>query len=160
VHLNALEAVMRALFIIGRTLFGGFFAYSGINHFRQAEGMGQYASAKGVPKGQQAVMATGALLLAGGVSVIAGVRPRQGLAAIVAFLVPVSLQMHRFWEENDPQKRQLESINFMKNMALVGAALAMMQLAEPWPASLDGALADDEEMFIHLGGRDLRSLPA
>ena len=150
---------MRTLFVLGRTIFGGFFAYSGINHFKQMEGLKQYAAAKGVPAPERAVQATGALLLAGGLSIAAGLKPRQGLAAVVAFLIPVSLQMHRFWEEQD-QQRQAELINFTKNMALVGAALAMMQIEEPWPASLDAAFAADEEMYIRLGGRDLRALPA
>jgi putative oxidoreductase len=150
---------MRGLFVLGRTLFGGFFAFSGINHLQHAAAMRQYAAAKGVPAADQAVKATGLLLIAGGVSVVAGVKPRQGLAALVTFLVPVTLQMHRFWEEQDAQTRQNEMIHFMKNMALVGAALSMMQLREPWPASIDAARGD-EEMFIRLGGRDLRSLPA
>ena len=47
----------------------------------------------------------------------------------------------------------------MKNMALVGAALSMMQIDEPWPASIDAARAADEEMYVRLGGRDFRSLP-
>jgi putative oxidoreductase len=151
---------MRALFVLGRTIFGGFFAYNGINHLQHTEGMGQYAAAKGVPKAELAVQATGALLIAGGLSIAAGIKPRQGLAAVVAFLIPVSLQMHRFWEEQDAQKRQSELINFTKNMALVGAALALMQIPEPWPASVDAARAVDEEMYIRLGGRDLRALPA
>jgi putative oxidoreductase len=151
---------MRALFVLGRTIFGGFFAYNGINHLQHAEGMGQYASAKGVPKAELAVQATGALLLAGGLSIALGLKPRQGLAAIVGFLIPVSLQMHRFWEEQDAQTRQSEMINFTKNMALVGAALALLQTPEPWPASIDAARAADEEMYISLGGRELRSLPA
>jgi putative oxidoreductase len=151
---------MRTLFVLGRTIFGGFFAYSGINHFQHTEGMSQYAAAKGVPSPDRAVQATGALLLAGGLSIILGVKPRQGLAAIIAFLIPVSLQMHRFWEVQDQQQRQAEMINFTKNMALVGAALAMMQIQEPWPASIDAARAADEEMYIRLGGRDLRALPA
>jgi putative oxidoreductase len=151
---------MRALFVLGRTIFGGFFAYNGINHLQHAEGMGQYAATKGVPKPELAVQATGALLLAGGLSIIAGVKPRQGLAALIGFLIPVTLQMHRFWEEQDAQQRQSELINFTKNMALVGAALAMMQIEEPWPASIDAARAADEEMYIRLGGRDLRALPA
>ena len=151
---------MRTLCVLGRAIFGGFFAYSGLNHFQKTEGLGQYAAAKGVPAPERAVQATGALLLAGGLSVILGVKPRQGLAAIVAFLVPVSLQMHRFWELQDQQQRQAEMINFMKNMALVGAALSMMQIQEPWPASVDAAFAADEEMYIRLGGRDLRALPA
>ena len=151
---------MRALHVLGRMIFGGFFVYSGINHLQNSERMAQYAGAKGVPAPQQAVQATGAMLLAGGLSIIAGLKPRQGLGLITAFLVPVSLQMHRFWEEQDPQQRQTEMIQFMKNMALVGAALALLQLDEPWPASIDAARADDEEMFVRLGGRDLRSLPA
>ena len=151
---------MRALHVLGRMIFGGFFAYSGIDHLQNLKGMAQYAGAKGVPAAEQAVQATGAMLLAGGLSIIAGLKPRHGLAMIVAFLVPVSLQMLRFWEEQEPQKRQLEMIQFMKNMALVGAALALMQVEEPWPASVDAARTDDEEMFVRLGGRDLRSLPA
>jgi putative oxidoreductase len=151
---------MRALHLLGRAIFGGFFAYSGINHLQHSGGMAQYAGAKGVPAPEQAVRATGAMLLAGGVSIMAGLKPRQGLALIIGFLVPVSLQMHRFWDEQDPLKRQTEMVQFMKNMALVGAALAMMEIAEPWPSSIDAARKEDEEMFVRLGGRDLRSLPA
>ena len=151
---------MRALHVLGRAIFGGFFVYNGIHHLMDTEGMAGYAGTKGVPAPQQAVQGTGGMLIAGGLSVMAGARPRQGLATIIAFLVPVSLQMHRFWEEPDPLKRQLEMTQFMKNMALVGAALALMGLDEPWPASVDAARRDDEEMFVRLGGRDLRALPA
>lgn len=151
---------MRALFVLGRTIFGGFFAYSGLNHFIRQHEMSAYASSKGVLSADAAIPATGAMLLAGGLSVIAGIRPRQGLAAIVGFLVPVTLQMHRFWEEKDPNLRMTELTNFSKNLALVGAALALMQIDEPWPISVDEARADGEEMFVRLGGRDLRALPA
>ena len=151
---------MQALHVLGRAIFGGFFVYNGINHLKNAQGMAQYAGAKGVPAPRQAVQGTGAMLLAGGLSVVAGIKPRQGLALIVGFLVPVSLQMHRFWEEEDPQKKQMEMIQFMKNMALVGASLALMGLNEPWPASVDAMRGSDEEMFVRLGGRDFRSLPA
>jgi len=50
-------------------------------------------------------------------------------------------------------------INFSKNVALVGAALMMLELSEPWPASVDAARADDERCSS-ICGRDLRSLPA
>ena len=71
---------MRPLFVLGRFIFGGFFAYNGINHFLHQKTMSQYAGAKGVPASESAVPATGAMLLAGGASIMAGVRPRQGLA--------------------------------------------------------------------------------
>jgi len=151
---------MRALHVIGRAIFGGFFVYNGINHLRNLHGMSQYAGAKGVPAAEQAVRATGVMLLAGGLSIIAGLKPRQGLATVVTFLIPVSLQMHRFWEEADAQKRQTEMIQFMKNMALVGAALTLMHGREPWPASIDSVRNANEDMFVRLGGRDLRALPA
>jgi uncharacterized membrane protein YphA (DoxX/SURF4 family) len=151
---------MRALFVLGRALFGGYFAWSSLNHFLEEKQLSQYAASKGVAAPDAAVTGSGALILAGGVSVIAGIRPREGLAAIVAFLIPVSLQMHRFWDLDDPQQRMNEMINFTKNMALIGAALMMMQVPEPWPASVDAAVHEDEEMYVRLGGRDLRGLPA
>lgn len=151
---------MRALFLLGRAIFGGFFAYNGINHLLNAQHMSQYAAAKGVKPAEAAVLESGALLLAGGLCVTAGLRPRQGLAAIIAFLLPVSFQMHRFWEETDPVARQNEMAHFAKNMALIGAALAMMQIQEPWPLSVDEAKSEHEEMFVHVGGHEFRSLPA
>jgi hypothetical protein len=45
-------------------------------------------------------------------------------------------------------------------MALVGAALALMQIEEPWPIGVDEARRANEDMYVHLGGRDLRALPA
>src|SRR5438093_3605051 len=130
---------MRALFLLGRALFGGFFVFNGINHFRNQEGMSQYAEANGVPAADTAVPATGAMLLTGGLSVLLGVKPRQGLAALIGFLVPVTLQMHRFWEVEDPQQRMNEMVHFSKNLALIGAALMMLKLEQPWEASLDEA---------------------
>jgi putative oxidoreductase len=151
---------MRPFFLLGRAIFGGYFLCNGINHFLNEETMRQYAAAKGVAAPDAAVTGSGAMLIAGGLSVLTGLKPRQGLAAIIGFLVPVSLQMHRFWDEHDPPQRMAEMVNFTKNMALVGAALTMMQIEEPWPISIDEARAEGEEMFIRLGGRDLRALPA
>jgi len=150
---------MRPLYLLGRLIFGGYFVYNGLNHFMNSEGMSQYAAAKGVPAPDTAVTATGAMLVGGGISIMAGLKPRQGLAAVIAFLLPVTLQMHQFWAAEDPQQRMNETVNFSKNVALIGAALMLLQLDHPWPASIDSARSD-EEMFVHLGGRDLRSLPA
>jgi putative oxidoreductase len=127
---------MRTLSVLGRAIFGGYFIYNGINHFKNRKAMAEYAAAKGTPAAEAAVLGSGALLLAGGASVITGLKPREGLGALIAFLVPVSLQMHRFWEANDPTERQGETVNFTKNMALAGAALALMDMPTPWRASI------------------------
>jgi uncharacterized membrane protein YphA (DoxX/SURF4 family) len=152
---------MRSLFLLGRVIFGGYFAYAGLNHFLHRDDMSGYAAAKGIPAAETAVVGTGALLLAGGISVVTGIKPREGLAALVLFLVPTSLQMHRFWDVDDPAQRQSEMINFTKNMALVGAALMMMELDEPWPASLDRwATRISAHERGSIGSVGLRALPA
>ena len=126
---------MKAVFLLGRVVFGGFFLYNGINHFRQHQTMAQYAEAKGVPSPDLAVTASAAGLTLGGASILLGVKPALGAAAIAAFLAGVSPIMHDFWNADEAGK-QGEMINFSKNMALLGAALVLMSVEEPWPASL------------------------
>jgi uncharacterized membrane protein YphA (DoxX/SURF4 family) len=145
---------MRAAFLLGRALFGGFFVQSGLNHFQNQKMLSQYAASKGVPSPDIAVAGSGALALAGGLSVLTGTKPRQGLAAIVGFLVPVTLQMHRFWEVEDQHARMNETINFMKNMALAGAALMLMQVPEPWPASIDKLRSEGDDMYLRVNSRE------
>jgi uncharacterized membrane protein YphA (DoxX/SURF4 family) len=82
------------------------------------------------------VMATGAAMIVGGGSILLGVKPKIGAAAIIGFLAGVSPIMHDFWRVEDPTQRMNEMINFTKNMALLGAAVALMGVEEPWEASV------------------------
>jgi len=122
---------MKASYLLGRMIFGGFFLYNGVHHLQEAEGMAQYAGAKGVPAPELAVKATGIALIAGGSSVLLGLKREWGAAAIAGFLLGVSPVMHDFWKEKDPGQRQNQMINFGKNVALFGAALALMGLEKP-----------------------------
>ena len=101
---------MKTPFLIGRLLFGGFFLYNGINHFKQRKSLAQYAKAKNVPAPDVAVTATGAALVFGGTSLLLGVKPKMGAIAIAGFLAGVSPVMHDFWKQQDPQQRQVEMI--------------------------------------------------
>lgn len=121
--------------LLGRAIFGGYFLYSGINHFLNREAMSGYAKMKGVPSAEVAVPGTGLLLVLGGLSLICGYRPKLGAALITAFLAGVSPKMHRFWSESDPERRQAEMVNFFKNMALIGGAMLAAAEPEPWPYS-------------------------
>jgi putative oxidoreductase len=133
---NRTGGIMRAPFLLGRLMFGGYFIVSGINHFKNKGQMTQYTAAKNVPQPEVAVPATGAALIAGGASILLGVKPKLGAAGLVGFLVGVSPIMHDFWKQEDPQQRMNDTINFMKNLALAGGALALMAVEEPWPASV------------------------
>ncbi len=127
---------MKLPFTLGRLLFGGFFVYNGINHFKQYEMLAPYAAAKNVPFPKAAVLGAGALLTVGGASLLLGLRPKWGAFAVIAFLAGVSPVMHDFWNDESPEARQVNEINFMKNAALLGAALALAAVEEPWPASI------------------------
>jgi len=126
---------MRIPFLVGRMLFGGYFIMSGIHHFKQTNQLAQYAGSKGVSQPDLAVRATGAMLIAGGASVLLGLKPKLGAVAIIAFLGVISPLMHDFWNEDSGQ-RMNDMIDFTKNLALVGAATALMGVEEPWPASV------------------------
>jgi putative oxidoreductase len=126
---------MKAAFLLGRVIFGGFFLYNGINHLKQQQALAQYAGSKQVSNPELAVIVSGIALLVGGGSVILGLKPRIGTLAIIAFLSTVSPVMHDFWSAQDPQQRQNDMTHFSKNMALLGAALALIGMKE-WPASI------------------------
>jgi uncharacterized membrane protein YphA (DoxX/SURF4 family) len=130
------ETGMDILFFIGRIIFGGYFVFNGLNHFRNLGMLSDYAQSKGTPAPSLAVAASGVLLLLGGVSILLGAYPIVGIALLIVFLVPVSFMMHNFWTVEDAQMKMNDMINFTKNMALAGAALMLLALPRPWPLSL------------------------
>jgi putative oxidoreductase len=112
---------MKITTLVGRILFSLLFISAAPGHFSSAT-IG-YAAAQGVPLASLAVPASGLLALLGGLSIALGYKTKLGALAVVAFLVPVTFMMHNFWTITDPTMHQLQMTLFMKNVALVGAAL-------------------------------------
>jgi uncharacterized membrane protein YphA (DoxX/SURF4 family) len=127
---------MDILFLIGRVLFGGYFVMSGFNHFKNHAGLTGYAASKGVPSPSLAVHVTGILLLIGGLGVLLGVYIEWAALALAVFFIPVTFIMHAYWKDTDPGMKMANQINFWKNLALLGAALLLLSIPQPWPYSL------------------------
>ena len=127
---------MSQLFLVGRLVLGGYFLFSASHHFIELHQLSGFAAAHHVPFAPVAVAGSGLLLLVAGLCFLLGVLPRVGVAAAVLFLVPVTLIMHPFWADADPQARMNDMINFTKNFALVGSALMFLGVPEPWPYSV------------------------
>jgi|SRR6266705_1917460 len=127
---------MEIVFLIGRILFGGFFLSSSINHFRHRTMMTQYSASKHVPVPGLAVAGSGVMLLLGGLCVILCAWPTAGLVLIILFLFGVTPVMHNYWAVTDPNQRMNDQINFFKNFALLGAALMMLMIPQPWALSV------------------------
>lgn len=120
------------LFLIGRILFGAYFLRNALNHFMNIGMMSGYAASKGVSMPQLAVLGSGLLLAIAGLGILFGVWVDIAVAALVLFLIPVTFQMHAYWKVADPMMQMAESINFWKNLALLGAALMLLMIPQPW----------------------------
>ena len=118
---------METVMFIGRILFAVMFVLSGVNHFTKAEAMTGYAQFKGVPQPKLANLASGALLVAGGLSIILGIVADLGALVVSILLVVMAVLMHDFW-------KQTEMIGFLKNISMAGGGLFMFAFM-----SLDGA---------------------
>src|SRR5690349_8140893 len=113
--------MMRYVVLAGRVLYAAIFVMASLGHFSQQAIA--YAASQGGPLAALAVPLSGIVALVGGLSVLVGYRARIGAALLVLFLVPVTVMMHAFWAVHDPWVAQVQQILFMKNVALIGAAL-------------------------------------
>lgn len=129
---------MKPLAPIGRILFALIFIVAAFGHFKPETIA--YAAASGVPLANLAVPASGILALLAGLSIATGYRARWGAVGLIAFLVPVTLTMHKFWTIADPMMAQMQQVMFMKNVSLIGAALYFVY-AGAGAFSLDARLA-------------------
>jgi uncharacterized membrane protein YphA (DoxX/SURF4 family) len=130
------QNIINIAFLIGRIIAGGFFLTSGINHFTKLSMMTGYAKSKSMPAPRLAVGGTGALLILGGASLLFGYHPTSGATLLVICLLSFSFGIHNYWAVQDPQAKQAEQVNFMKNMALLGLLLMTLMIPRPWPMSL------------------------
>lgn len=134
---------MNVVFLIGRVLFAAIFVLSAFGHFTNADGMAQYAAAKKVPFPKVGVIASGVVGLLAGLSLILGVWIDLGAVLLIVFLVPVTVMIHDFWTQQDPQAKQTELVSFNKNVALIGAALVLFYFVnqlQSVPLGLTGPL--------------------
>ena len=102
---------MEILFLIGRILFGGFFLLNAYNHLFKSQSLVGYTQSKGVPFPRFAVFLTGVFLLFG------------------------SLSIHAFWKA-PINLRQMEMVQFTKNMAILGGLIMLLMIPTPWPMAL------------------------
>ena len=137
---------MKTLQLGGRFFYGLVFLVNGImGHFMSHGMLSQYAGSKGVPLPEVMVIITGTMIVLGGLSVILGYKRKIGLWLLVAFLVPTAFIMHNFWAVPADQLTA-ERAQFMKDMALAGAAVIMLTFAtdRPWPYSLGGSSGESD----------------
>lgn len=134
----ALDGAPGPVFLLARVVFGLVLAFMGLNHFMDVEGMAGYADAKGVPAPEFGVVASGVVLLLGGLGIALGAYPALAAGALATFFVVATPLMHDFWNAEDTQG---EMTHFLKNAALLGGSLAFLALGGvEWPLALNVGL--------------------
>ena len=112
--------------MVSRILFGGYFVLNGLNHIIKGSSMVGYASSKKVPMPKTLILISGLLILLGGLGIIIGFYVPFAVLAIEVFLIVITVVMHDFWNQADKSARMMEYTQFMKNIALMGGALAFL----------------------------------
>lgn len=115
-----------AIETLGSIIFGAYFFISGFNHFKNEKMLTGYAKSKGLPSPRLAVLGTGALMMIGGLGFIFRNYQQESVILLLIFLIPTTFMMHQFWKVSDPMHKMNDQINFMKNLALIGALLMML----------------------------------
>ncbi|HET6990724.1 MAG TPA: DoxX family protein [Bacteroidia bacterium] len=135
---------MKYIVLTGRIFFSLIFLMTIMSHF--SAGAASYASSAGVPMAYFLVPVSGIIASVGALSIILGYKAKIGAWLIVIFLIPVTLIMHKFWGLSDPMQMQMQMqmAMFMKNIALLGAAL-MITFFGAGPLSIDARMKKKSE---------------
>lgn len=111
--------------LLGRILLSFIFIYEAIDSILYFKKTTNLMSEYGITF-QQDLLLIGAifLLLAGGTLLLIGYRIGLGAILLMIYWIPVTFIVHSFWNDALPERR-LESILFMKNIAILGGLMFM-----------------------------------
>jgi putative oxidoreductase len=109
--------------LAGRILIALVFLISGVRKAMAVAGTAGYFAKLGFPMPE--VMAWVAIVIevGGAVLLIIGLRTRWVAWLLALFVVIATLTAHRFWELPDPAQYNMQMVQFLKNLALIGGLL-------------------------------------
>jgi putative oxidoreductase len=131
--------------LLARLFLAAIFLVSAVaNKIPQFQATAAYMASEGVPNPKFALFGAIGLLLLGSLSLVLGAWTRIGAAFLLVFIVAATYYFHDFWTVADAGQRQLQIIQFMKNVSIAGGLLSLMAFGGgPW--SIDGWIASKRE---------------
>lgn len=109
--------------LIGRILLAFIFIKSGFGKITGFEGTVGYIASKGLPLPQLGAIIAIVVELGGGILLAVGFKARWAALAIALFTLAAGIMFHNYWAVEAAQ-RMAQEINFWKNVAITGGALA------------------------------------
>jgi putative oxidoreductase len=109
--------------LLGRALLSFIFLYEAYDSIFYFQATKERMTAYGLTWQQDFVL-VGAiiLLLLGGTLLLIGYRTGFAMFILLCYWIPVTFIVHSFWNDPEPARR-LQSIMFVKNLAIVGGML-------------------------------------
>jgi putative oxidoreductase len=133
--------VMRGILaLIGRLLIATIFALSGANDITHFADTIALMKRQGVPYAEWMLPGAIIFLIAGSISVFVGFKARFGALLLLIFLGLATYFFHNFWDMTG-QEQQMQMIEFMKNLALMGTMLFIIAVGAG-PFSFDAHATD------------------
>jgi len=123
--------------LVGRILLAAIFITSGFGKITGFEGTVGYIASKGLPLPQVGAIIAILVELGGGLLLAIGYKARWAALAIAIFTLAAGILFHNYWAAEAAQKMG-EQINFWKNVAITGGALAFFAFG-PGRYSVDKA---------------------
>jgi putative oxidoreductase len=138
------DVMQGAVTLLARLMMAAVFASAVANKILQFSSTAAYMASEGVPNPKFALFGAIGLLLLGCLSLLLGAWTRIGALCLLVFLAAATFYFHDFWRFVDPGQRQLQTIQFMKNLAIGGGLLSLAAFGGgPW--SVDGWIALKQE---------------
>ena len=123
------NVVQGVLNVTGRVFLSLIFLLAAVgNKIPNFEQVADYMASEGVPAPQVLLAGAIVFLIAGSGSLILGLRPRIGAVLLTIFLILATYYFHDFWNipADKPAEIQQQTIQFFKNLALIGGMLLVM----------------------------------
>ncbi len=111
---------------LGALLMAGIFVDGGWHAFRDPGGRAGKAEKLGLPQPETMVRINGLAMMAGGLALATGFKPKLTAVGLIGSMIPTTLAGHRFWEQEPAQGRQMQLTQFLKNVGLIGGLLILL----------------------------------
>lgn len=114
------------LMLIGRICLGMIFVWAAVDKVTNYDTNAHLIASKGITLIPLFLFGACFVELLGSFSLIFGYRVRFGALILMLYLVPATAIFHDFWMYVDGEERYLQTILFLKNLAIFGGLLYVL----------------------------------
>jgi putative oxidoreductase len=112
---------------LGHIFLGTMFITGGWGAFKNPGGRVEKVANVGISRAKEATILNGAAMMVAGSALALDIAPKLASVILLGSLIPTTYIGHPFWKEETPAGRAGQKIQFMKNLAMIGGLLLVLQ---------------------------------